>query len=717
MRCHRRYRRRAVATVLLCAAALLLAGLGDAAELDGHEVLVAQTAREMRSSGDWLIPTFNGAVRLQKPPLAYWTTCSAAVLTGGVDAFASRLPQALATLLGVGWLMWVVTRWAGLRLGLPCGVVQATSYWTLAAGRSATVDATLATLVLLAVTLAVADRWAPPWLRRPAVASLAFWTCCGLAVLAKGPVGLCVVFPVALYGRLRLGTARWRADPVCRIGLVWFAVLSLAWPTAVWWFRPDAVDLWLGQSAGRYLSHWGPQTRPWFYYLYQIPLMTLPWTPLWLYGLARATGPHAGRTPLRRVTRRSGAGGSPRSEGASALLWARIRMSLRAARHFRAGGNPGSERASRGFLAVFEGYARLRRSLGRVRWSARVLGVRALAGGSPCHEQGVDRPEAGCRLECGDSHACAPGCQGQRRRPAERPIVSAARTVSVPTSSSFLGGADPPFHRSLPCDPQTAGSPTRHSPRDRHADLLRLATVWFLWGLAFFSLSAGKREHYVLPILPPLAVLAAAALPGLADRLRRIDTSALDRGLRFAALPVGAAAWVVAERSAAGLGAAVGAAATLVLFGAPAVGRWLRRPTDLGRLAVAGALLVLAVACVRTGVQPALANRPATAAMLSRNRQRLAGADRIVQLGMTDRRDRVRLPSAVPVRWVRRGEDPAAAWGEGRVLLLVAGHRWPELSARHGLLLLDRPTGARSLRERDPAERLILAALPTGAVR
>ena len=38
-----------------------------------QEARIAETAREMVVSGQWLMPHYNGELRLQKPPLTYWT--------------------------------------------------------------------------------------------------------------------------------------------------------------------------------------------------------------------------------------------------------------------------------------------------------------------------------------------------------------------------------------------------------------------------------------------------------------------------------------------------------------------------------------------------------------------------------------------------------------------------------------------------------------------
>ncbi len=56
---------------------------------------------------DWLVPHLNGAVRLHKPPLAYWL-CAVSFKCFGVSTFAGRLPMVLA-----GWMMVVLVCSAG----------------------------------------------------------------------------------------------------------------------------------------------------------------------------------------------------------------------------------------------------------------------------------------------------------------------------------------------------------------------------------------------------------------------------------------------------------------------------------------------------------------------------------------------------------------------------------------------------------------------------
>lgn len=277
----------------LIASSLLLCNLGGRATLDGHEVLVAQTAREMLRQGAWIVPRFNSQIRLEKPPLAYWLVAATYRLFGRIDAFTARVPSAAAAIATVALVASLATGMYGPRVGMWAGLVHLTTYWTIAYGKSAVVDGLLALLVAAAIVLATIDRRPISPLQWSA-AILGFWTLCGAAVLAKGPVGL-VIIGLTVTGHRALRRRRfchqrlllhWASIP----GVMVFFSLACVWPFVVLVHEPTATNLWLGQTVGRYLEHWGPNTRSWCYYLYQAPALTLPWSPLWICGLIVGLG-------------------------------------------------------------------------------------------------------------------------------------------------------------------------------------------------------------------------------------------------------------------------------------------------------------------------------------------------------------------------------------------------------------------------------------------
>jgi 4-amino-4-deoxy-L-arabinose transferase-like glycosyltransferase len=80
--------------IVLAAAAMYLSYLGATGLWDNDETIYSSIAREMAVRGDWIVPTFNGSLFPEKPPLVYWLMMvSFKVL--GVSEFAARLPAAL----------------------------------------------------------------------------------------------------------------------------------------------------------------------------------------------------------------------------------------------------------------------------------------------------------------------------------------------------------------------------------------------------------------------------------------------------------------------------------------------------------------------------------------------------------------------------------------------------------------------------------------------
>ncbi|HVJ83572.1 MAG TPA: glycosyltransferase family 39 protein, partial [Planctomycetia bacterium] len=272
--------RRPSALPLLLSALSLACILAGNETLDGHEALVAETAREMVANGDWLVPTFLGEPRLLKPPLAYWTT-AISIRLFGVSETAARLPSALAMLALTTGVVWFAGRALSPRAGLIAGCVHATTFWPLAYGTSALVDGTLAALVAWCVFLGardhVGDRSPTSWAQ-----ALAFWVLLALAALAKGPIGPCLALPPVMAFRwMHRGAGMrffWR--PATLVGLPLALGLSLAWPLAILQAHPEAMEIWTAQSVGRFAERFGEQTRPWYYYGYAIFGLALPWLPL-----------------------------------------------------------------------------------------------------------------------------------------------------------------------------------------------------------------------------------------------------------------------------------------------------------------------------------------------------------------------------------------------------------------------------------------------------
>jgi 4-amino-4-deoxy-L-arabinose transferase-like glycosyltransferase len=188
------------------AALVLLPNLGGPPLWDEDEPRNAACSLAMWAGGDWIVPTFNGRLRVEKPALVNWLHL-AGFAAAGVNETGARLGSALLT-LGTCLLTW---RIAGMLfrpdVALWAGVAMATCLWSGIAGRAATPDAPLAFFTTLALWLFVRNaavssptgrclRDGP--VRISTAAAAAVGGACGLAVLTKGPIGL--VLPATAMG-------------------------------------------------------------------------------------------------------------------------------------------------------------------------------------------------------------------------------------------------------------------------------------------------------------------------------------------------------------------------------------------------------------------------------------------------------------------------------------------------------------------------------------
>lgn len=193
------YRR--FALLALVAGAVFFVELGTARLWDRDEPRNARASHEMLARGDWIVPTFNGELRDHKPILLYWGQMLG-YLALGESEFTARLPSALCALLTIFSVAVLGSRLSGKPRGLSyegfwAAGCMATCGLFVMAGRAATPDACLiafSTLGIAALVIACLSP-SPPYssgrvARARWIPALFGYTMLGLAVLAKGPVGL-----------------------------------------------------------------------------------------------------------------------------------------------------------------------------------------------------------------------------------------------------------------------------------------------------------------------------------------------------------------------------------------------------------------------------------------------------------------------------------------------------------------------------------------------
>ncbi len=205
------------ALVAVVAVVVFFTNLGGPRLWDRDEPRNAGCAREMLAAGDWVTPVFNAELRTHKPVLLYWFMMTAyAVL--GANEFSARFWSAALAVGTVLATYHIGRRLFNARVGTWSGVILATSLMFDIAARAATPDSVLiffSTLALLVYVLATfapkaeGEEHLPPRLKSEGAYFPASWLAAalmyalmGMAILAKGPVGL--VLPTAVIGMFLL---------------------------------------------------------------------------------------------------------------------------------------------------------------------------------------------------------------------------------------------------------------------------------------------------------------------------------------------------------------------------------------------------------------------------------------------------------------------------------------------------------------------------------
>ena len=191
--------------------------------IDRDEPRFAEASREIRQSGDFVIPRVNGEYRFDKPPLIYWCQVGSAQLFGESD-FSVRFPSVLfAAATAVLTAIWG-SRLYGPKIGLWSGIIFGTCLQLFIHGRAAVADMPMIFFFLGAAWIAW-ERIAKPksrWLW------LGFYICLALGFLAKGPIALLpILFPAIFFLSQRKGFSFHAGSAL--LGVVLLVLIVGAW--------------------------------------------------------------------------------------------------------------------------------------------------------------------------------------------------------------------------------------------------------------------------------------------------------------------------------------------------------------------------------------------------------------------------------------------------------------------------------------------------------
>lgn len=268
-------RHRTLALIVL-GALLYIAFLGQRDLWFPSEPDLAEVARAMSLSGDWITPRAMGVIWVDYPPMIYWAGNISAYLLGDMSAFSLRLPNALAAIVTAVITGAAGKRWFDARTGFWAGLASLTFFTFLYEGISYRPDMLFSVMItagIIAYADGVGER--PRLMFR--VAGFALF---GLAMLSKGPLGL--LLPGLVLVLWHGARQEWRRIlelvPLSVIAIAvyfpWFAATAKAmdWSNMLYEFYAQNFERFVDGSRGH--------EQPLLYYARNFWFDLAPWS--WL---------------------------------------------------------------------------------------------------------------------------------------------------------------------------------------------------------------------------------------------------------------------------------------------------------------------------------------------------------------------------------------------------------------------------------------------------
>lgn len=202
-------------------------------------------ALQMMDSGNYLAPAYSPAsLNFSKPPLTYWAIAASLRLLGR-NAWAARLPYALAYLATLALLFAMGKRTSPGKPWLP-SLVYATSLFTFFSSNIISTDVLLTLTEGLAVLGFILHRW-PESDDERRYGLVVMWLGFGLAFLTKGPPGLLPLLSVIAFAAI-CGGGRAVVRLFHPAGLVIFVLVGFTWYAVVILRYPGLLHYFLHQE-------------------------------------------------------------------------------------------------------------------------------------------------------------------------------------------------------------------------------------------------------------------------------------------------------------------------------------------------------------------------------------------------------------------------------------------------------------------------------------
>jgi len=250
--------------------------LGKLPLLQPDEGRNAEVAREMKESGAWLSPTYDGITYLDKP--AFYFKCVALSLAAfGNNETAARLPSAIFGLATLALAYGFCRRVYGARCAVMAVIVIATMPLYVVLSRTVIFDIALAFFVVAAIFAGYLAEECEGKSRRNwyLLGALA----AGFATLVKGPVGFLIPGLVLfIFHRVEGRRGVWKRFFAPLNLLVFFGV-TLPWFIGLSLQHPDFPYYGLiEESFHRFTTTTFHRSQPFYFYALIVAGLFLPWS-------------------------------------------------------------------------------------------------------------------------------------------------------------------------------------------------------------------------------------------------------------------------------------------------------------------------------------------------------------------------------------------------------------------------------------------------------
>ena len=253
--------------------------LGSLPLLQPDEGRNAEVAREMKQSGAWLVPTYNGVDYLDKPAF-YFKAVALSLAAFGDNETAARIPSAFFGLALAALVFAFCRKVYGTRCGLLAVIVVMTMPLFVMNARTVIFDMTLAFFVCGAIFAGYLAEEA----EGQAAAELVSARGRGgrLATLVKGPVGFLIpVLVLLIFNRVEGRRGVWRRL-LSPLNLLVFFGITLPWFVGLCLAHRDFLHYGLvEESFHRFTTaktfH---RSEPFYFYLFIVAGTFFPWSLL-----------------------------------------------------------------------------------------------------------------------------------------------------------------------------------------------------------------------------------------------------------------------------------------------------------------------------------------------------------------------------------------------------------------------------------------------------